>query len=62
MPHRRQVRLLETPGWLCLVGLQCPEGDLVLHLCVGMQNFVETLTGRTITLEVESSDTIDNVM
>nr|6NYA_B Chain B, Ubiquitin [Triticum aestivum]6NYA_E Chain E, Ubiquitin [Triticum aestivum] len=26
-----------------------------------MQIFVRTLTGRTITLEVESSDTIDNV-
>ena len=27
----------------------------------GMQVFVKTLTGKTITLEVESSDTIDNV-
>ncbi|KAJ6376522.1 hypothetical protein OIU76_025636 [Salix suchowensis] len=27
----------------------------------GMQIFVKTLTGKTITLEVESSDTIDNV-
>lgn len=26
-----------------------------------MQIFVKTLTGKTITLEVESSDTIDNV-
>ena len=26
-----------------------------------MQSFVTTLTGRTITLEVEPSDTIDNV-
>ena len=26
-----------------------------------MQIFVKTLTGNTITLEVESSDTIDNV-
>ena len=26
-----------------------------------MQSFVKTLTGKTITLEVESSDTIDNV-
>ena len=26
-----------------------------------MQVFVKTLTGKTITLEVESSDTIDNV-
>ncbi|CDP08564.1 unnamed protein product [Coffea canephora] len=34
---------------------------LVLHLRGGMQIFVKTLTGKTITLEVESSDTIDNV-
>lgn len=27
----------------------------------GMQIFVKTLTGKTITLEVEASDTIDNV-
>ena len=34
---------------------------LVLHLCGSMQIFVKTLTGKTITLEVESLDTIDNV-
>ncbi|XBI40767.1 hypothetical protein VPH35_125319 [Triticum aestivum] len=34
---------------------------LVLRLCGGMQIFVKTLTGKTITLEIESSDTIDNV-
>ncbi|KAF5546832.1 hypothetical protein FNAPI_8700 [Fusarium napiforme] len=34
---------------------------LVLRLRGGMQIFVKTLTGKTITLEVESSDTIDNV-
>ena len=28
---------------------------------ITMQIFVKTLTGKTITLEVESSDTIDNV-
>ena len=28
---------------------------------MGMQIFVKTLTGKTITLEVEPSDTIDNV-
>ncbi|VAI44153.1 unnamed protein product [Triticum turgidum subsp. durum] len=32
---------------------------LVLRLRGGMQIFVKTLTGKTITLEVESSDTID---
>jgi ubiquitin C len=34
---------------------------LVLQLRGGMQIFVNSLTGKTITLEVESSDTIDNV-
>ena len=34
---------------------------LVLRLRGGMQIFVKTLTGKTITLEVESSDTIENV-
>ncbi len=33
----------------------------LLRLCGGMQIFVKPLTGNTITLEVESSDTIDNV-
>ena len=33
----------------------------MLRLRGGMQIFVKTLTGKTITLEVESSDTIDNV-
>merc|ERR1712026_507652 len=34
---------------------------LVLRLRGGMQIFVKTLTGKTITLDVESSDTITNV-
>jgi len=34
---------------------------LVLCLRGGMQIFVKTLTGKTIMLEVESSDTVDNV-
>jgi len=34
---------------------------LVLRLRGGMQIFVKTLTGKMITLEVESLDTIDNV-
>ena len=34
---------------------------LVLRLHGGMQIFVKTLTGKTITLEVEPSDTVDNV-
>ncbi|CAG8700853.1 12055_t:CDS:2, partial [Dentiscutata heterogama] len=35
---------------------------LVLRLRGGMQIFVKTLTGKTITLEVESSDTIDQTI
>ena len=34
---------------------------LVLHLRSGMQIFMKTLTGMTITLEVEPSDTMENV-
>ena len=34
---------------------------LVLRLRGGMQIFVKTLTGKTITLDVEASDTFDNV-
>ena len=34
---------------------------LVLRLRGGMQVFIKTLTGKTITLEVESSDTVDAV-
>merc|ERR1712157_407152 len=34
---------------------------LVLRLRGGMQVFVKTLTGKTITLDVDASDTIDNV-
>lgn len=33
----------------------------VITLKVKMQIFVKTLTGKTITLEVESSDSIENV-
>ena len=34
---------------------------LGIQLCGGMQIFVNTLTAKTITLEVRSSNTIDNV-
>jgi hypothetical protein len=51
------------------LGLSYPEGihsplSTQFFACVavaGMQIFFKTLTGKTITLEVESSDTIDNV-
>ncbi len=38
-----------------------PTMHLVLRLRGGMQIFVKTLTGKTITLDVEASDTIENV-
>lgn len=34
---------------------------LVLRLKGGMQVFVKTLTGRTITLEIESTDTVEQI-
>ena len=34
---------------------------MVLRLRGGLQIFVKTLTGKTIALDVEPSDTIDNV-
>jgi ubiquitin C len=37
------------------------QKESILRLCESMQIFVKTLTGKMITLEVESSDTIDNV-
>jgi ubiquitin len=44
-------------------GLQAAwrEMQLVLRLRGGMQIFVKTLTGKTITLEVEPSDSVENV-
>jgi ubiquitin C len=50
-------------GWFTFVCyVQCTyQFCVVLRLRGGMQIFVKTLTGKTITLEVESSDTIDNV-
>ncbi|XP_072046237.1 polyubiquitin-A-like [Amphiura filiformis] len=36
------------------------KGSMV-HLCDGMPIYIKTLTGKTITLEVEPSDTIENV-
>lgn len=37
------------------------DGAVKPHLTSWPQIFVKTLTGKTITLEVESSDTIENV-
>ncbi len=41
--------------------LSLSTGELCTHLQTAMQVFVKTLTGKTITLDVEPSDTIDAV-
>ena len=59
---RRRARfILVRPYPTCGLFRGCLCQRLVLRLRGGMQIFVKTLTGKTITLEVESSDTIDNV-
>ena len=50
-PRKRNTKWSVDSFWL----------HLVLRLRGGMQIFVKTLTGKTITLDVEASDTIDNV-
>ena len=54
--------MLEDSRTLSDYGVQ-PGGTLhlVLRLCGGMQIFVKTHTGKTISLEVDVSDTIENV-
>ena len=39
----------------------CSELEFHFFAIPGMQIFVKTLTGKTITLEVEASDSIENV-
>ena len=51
--------------FLCVVRSPQIQKESTLHLVLrlrgGMQIFVKTLTGKTITLDVEASDSIDNV-
>ena len=59
LPHRQRVTLnIIIHGEHEHVSV---SRDHRLILYTKMQIFVKTLTGKTITLEVESSDTIDNV-
>ncbi|KAH9056941.1 ubiquitin-related domain-containing protein [Lactarius vividus] len=67
-PHQDVGKVLDhVPKTVQAKTLSCTSGDLstlarsVLSYRTKMQIFVKTLTGKTITLEVESSDTIDNV-
>ena len=48
-------------GLLLSVSTNLPHDQPTTVRLTTMQIFVKTLTGKTITLEVESSDTIDNV-
>ena len=64
-PYKRNFQLVKTFHFFHLSVLllqQLGEKD-AFYTCrqTKMQIFVKTLTGKTITLEVESSDTIDNV-
>ena len=44
-----------------IVDFENSRTKLTIVVCYQMQIFVKTLTGKTITLEVEPSDTIENV-
>ncbi|KAM3528188.1 hypothetical protein MY4038_006032 [Beauveria bassiana] len=64
-PHKLAfILLVSAMETLCFSGVPAAPADgkgRLEPICSKMQIFVKTLTGKTITLEVESSDTIDNV-
>jgi ubiquitin len=45
----------------CVLALLVAGGTIATPAAMAMQIFTKTLTGKTITLEVEPSDTIENV-
>lgn len=61
---------MSFPFYVCLVRIHinlhmvvvslCPLKSLYLS-CLGFQVFVKSLTGKTITLDVESQDTIEHI-
>jgi ubiquitin-large subunit ribosomal protein L40e len=58
--HRRDA-LVVSQLPLVLAFLALSQHSLPLSLFLDRKIFVKTLTGKTITLDVEPSDTIDNV-
>ena len=61
-PHSGKTKIPQIL-FFWVFGLQAAwrEMQLVLRLRGGMQIFVKTLTGKTVTLEVEPSDSVENV-
>ena len=52
--------LLQNNSMLCAFLYNINLNIIYAYICI-MQIFVKTLTGKTITLEVEQSDTIENI-
>ena len=61
LPKRRPIEMTMMSPLSGRRGWETPTIHLVLRLRGGMQMFVRTLTGKTITLMTDSSDTIDAI-